>query len=121
MDMSAIGRYVQIVEVSGTVSERTGGSWRVNCPSGISGPRLRAGRRNSTTLKDRTSAINWALRPGRQSARPGRTGCTAPVPGGPRSGGSHVNIPGGKRARDFRAGQLPFQSRCEVRDPIRRA
>ncbi|GAA0193251.1 hypothetical protein GCM10009536_62640 [Streptomyces thermocarboxydus] len=52
MDMSAIGRYVQIAEVSGTVSERTGGSWRVSWPSGISGPRLRAGRRNNTTLKD---------------------------------------------------------------------
>ncbi|GGY48366.1 hypothetical protein GCM10010342_39700 [Streptomyces anulatus] len=38
--------------MSGTDSARTGGSWRVNCPSGISGPRLRAGRRNSTTLKE---------------------------------------------------------------------
>ncbi|GHB20179.1 hypothetical protein GCM10010392_55870 [Streptomyces clavifer] len=38
--------------MSGTASARTGGSWRVNCPSGISGPRLRAGRRKSTTLKE---------------------------------------------------------------------
>lgn len=52
-DIIAIGRYVHTAEVSGTVSGSVGGSWRLSSPSGMSGPRRRAGRRISTTLNAR--------------------------------------------------------------------
>ncbi|GGV70883.1 hypothetical protein GCM10010340_17180 [Streptomyces griseoloalbus] len=84
-DISAIGKYVHIAEVSGTVSARTGGSWRVNCPSGISGPRLRAGRRNSTTLKEQNLRFQWLSGPRRIPAHAGG-GNTEPR----RFSGSHV-------------------------------
>jgi hypothetical protein len=49
-DIMAMGRYVQTAELSGTVSGSVGGSCRLSSPSGMSGPRRRAGLRKRTTL-----------------------------------------------------------------------
>ncbi len=87
-DINAMGRYVHTAEVSGTVSGRTGGSWRFSSPSGISGPRRRAGRRNRITLKEPSPSGTWG-----ESGRNGAAGHAAhrrPGPGGGRAFAVHA-------------------------------